>query len=362
MGNGWMIARVRVFRGGPGGTGGTLVADSDADHRDGHAIRPMTAGQRPDRALAFLARLGSEFTAVLDLRDLVTRALASLRVIAGFDSCAIALIDPGNPDVLCIVGATGFRAGLRGEVLPRGQGLHWAAIEVGVPLYVPDAREDPRAGARDDHPGSALYVPLVGRTEVIGALSAHREAVGAFTDEDRELFAVVATHLARALEVAVLHERLREMAATDALTAVANRRFFMERLEAELSRSHRTGHPFSIGLVDLDGFKMVNDKYGHVTGDAVLVRVAQTLRRNTRGYDLVARYGGDEFILLFPETPREKAEKIVRRFRTVTVPIGPQDRPLTLSWGIASWPLDGKTAEALVGAADARLYAMKRRP
>lgn len=312
-----------------------------------------------DKALEFLARLAREFTAVASLDHLVTQVLASLREAAGFDSCTVALVDGHDPDLLTIVGGTG--ACTRDGSLRHDHGPLWATIDAGMSLAIPDTQADPRTFGQGAPSGSGIYAPLLAAGHPIGAIGAHRPGANAFAAGDLDLLALLATYLGSLFQAACAHERLAELAFADPLTELPNRRAFSDRFGVELLRSHRTGRPLSIALVDLDGFKAINDKYGHAAGDAALRHVAQTMKRRTRGYDLVARYGGDEFVLLFPDTPRQIADSISRRFREIPGPDGPGSLPvsLSLSWGIASRPDDGDAADVLLSVADTRLYERK---
>ncbi len=322
--------------------------------------RPKRPGQQ--KTLAFLANLAIEFTAVLSLPDLVDRVLESLRGEVGFDSCAVALRDGHGGDALSVLGASGVRADFRGTVIPRGKGIHWAVMEAGTPLNVPDMHADPRLFRRMENVRSALYVPLVVHGHPIGVLSAYRVQTNAFSQDELDLLTVVARYLAGAFEVARLHEQLRDLAVTDTLTGLHNRRFFLERLDTELGRSRRSGRPFSVALADLDGFKAINDTYGHAAGDAALMRVAEVFRRSIREYDLAARFGGDEFILLLPETAAAQADMVLRRLDGTGISVTPDGTgpAVTVSWGAATWPGDGESGDVLINIADARLYAMKR--
>jgi diguanylate cyclase len=132
-----------------------------------------------------------------------------------------------------------------------------------------------------------------------------------------------------------------------------------------LANCRRTGRPLSLALVDLDDFKAINDTYGHSVGDNAVIQFSNDLRRNIRASDLAARFGGDEFAMLFPETSRDVVETILGRLETPPIAIAEERGGglcLRFSWGIATWPQDGETPEPLLQAADHRLYAMKRPP
>lgn len=319
----------------------------------------------PDRAVAFLARLATEFTAFLNLPALLDRVMLVLHEETGFDSCTVALLEGRSGDVLTILAASGGRAGYRGLVIPREKGLHWTVMKTGTPLIVRDMAADPRVYRLVGDFRSGIYTPLMIHGRPIGVLAAHRAAVGAFTEADLNLLTVVARYLAGAVEVARLHEELKELAATDPLTGLSNRRSFLDRLTAELARGRHADRTLCIALLDLDGFKAINDVHGHGVGDQVLIQVAGTLKRSIRASDLAARFGGDEFILLFPETPIAQAEGLIGRLRpiTISVPNGPtKELQLNFCWGIAAWPEDGPTLEQLLQVADTRLYVKKQRP
>jgi two-component system, cell cycle response regulator len=315
------------------------------------------------KGLAFLAKLATEFTAVLSLPDLLERVMQVLREETGFDSCGVALLDAHDPDTLRIRATSGSRNRARGEVFRRGEGLGWAVINAGAPLIVPDMHADPRVHRRHPELRSSILAPLLVQRRPIGVLAVYRATPDAFTEGELSLLTVVARYLAGAIEVARLHEQLKELAATDSLTGLANRRAFLGRLQAEIARSRRSHAELCIVLLDLNHFKTVNDVYGHATGDQVLIRMAEALNQTVRRSDLAARFGGDEFILLIPGTNRREVVAILDRIRGVPIfvpdPSGTQVR-LSFAWGLATWPHDGGDPEELLQAADRRLYAMKR--
>jgi len=157
-----------------------------------------------------------------------------------------------------------------------------------------------------------------------------------------------------------LFENVRHLAASDPLTGLANYRRLVDALEGEIQRSRRTQRPFSLLLFDLDGLKKINDNYGHLVGSKALCRVANVLRVNSRTIDTAARYGGDEFALILPETGMNAAQEVARRICECVARDG-ELPPISASVGVASFAQDGETLEALVGAADQALYKTKGR-
>lgn len=286
-----------------------------------------------------------------------------LRDETGFDSCSLAVPDLHNPEGLIVRAASGLRESFRGLRIPAGEGLHGIVMTTGTPLLISDMHSDPRVFRRDPQIKSGIYAPLTVKGHQIGVLSAHRGAVDGFSETELGLLTVVARYLAGAIEVARLYEELKELATTDALTGLANRRSFLDRLESEIARSRRACSSVSVVLLDLDGFKGINDRYGHAQGDETLRAVGERLRRVLRHSDLAARFGGDEFTLMLPDTVRTQADQIIGRLGEEK--FGTQDqedvdtRVVTFAWGVATFPEDGPNAARLLQVADGRLYAMK---
>jgi diguanylate cyclase (GGDEF)-like protein len=163
-------------------------------------------------------------------------------------------------------------------------------------------------------------------------------------------------------ELQTAHARFKEASFKDEVTGLYNRRFFSLRLAEEIARYRRFNHAVSIVLLDLDGFKTVNDDLGHLVGDATLRDVARLLTRHSRGINVVARYGGDEFVVLLVETPKTGARLYANRIRErLSSHTFPHGKPITASFGLASLPDDGaETPEELIRLADEALYVAKR--
>jgi diguanylate cyclase (GGDEF)-like protein len=156
-----------------------------------------------------------------------------------------------------------------------------------------------------------------------------------------------------------LFMQVRQLAISDALTGLANYRHLIDVLESEIERSGRTGREFSVLLLDLDGLKSINDQYGHLVGSRALRRLADVLRVHSRAVDTPARYGGDEFALVMPETGFQAARRVAGRIRErLTSQI--EQPKISVSVGVAVYPSSGTTAERLLMAADEALYAMKQ--
>jgi diguanylate cyclase (GGDEF)-like protein len=158
------------------------------------------------------------------------------------------------------------------------------------------------------------------------------------------------------------NEALWSLARRDELTGVGNYRALHERLAAEIARHDRHGREFALVLLDLDGFKQVNERYGHLEGDRLLAEIGGSLRKEVRGEDSVFRQGGDEFAVIVPEVNAEEAGEVAKRLRGRVAERGfgsDEVRPLTAATGFAMYPSDGRTVDELLGVADADLFAAK---
>ncbi len=178
---------------------------------------------------------------------------------------------------------------------------------------------------------------------------------------DESALRALVTHGALALANARDHEQALLRAERDALTGLANYGRIVSALDRELERAQRYGRALAVVMFDVDDLKGWNDRFGHAAGNAALVRIASLLRERSRASDTAARYGGDEFVLVLPETTRDGARAVAEKVRAAFESPSPTGAgaALSVSAGVASTPADGKTAAELMEAADTRLYRAK---
>jgi diguanylate cyclase (GGDEF)-like protein/putative nucleotidyltransferase with HDIG domain len=271
----------------------------------------------------------------------------------------IEVVDLQNNE-LVVEAQAGYGAELLGRRARCGQGLSGTAAMSREPVLANSVLRDHRYVAL--HPGvrSALSLPLKYRDDLLGVLSLESFREHSFSQQDVLTLQSLADQLASALHNARAYQSALEQAITDGLTGLKTHRYFMEALDREWRRSTRTGRPFSLIMMDLDGFKRVNDHGGHLEGDKVLAAVAALLDARSRQSNVVARYGGDEFALLMPETNTEQAEILAERLRAaLEADHFLRAHGVTASLGIATFPDHGPTQGEILSLADSGMYLAK---
>jgi len=250
--------------------------------------------------------------------------------------------------------------------IPLGQGLSgWVAenrrpIINGNPSVEPGYLNDPGKFSRLR---SALAVPLEGVAGVAGVLTLYHAEADAFTRDHLRILQAISSKAGIALENALKYRQVETSSVTDELTKLPNARSLFLQLDSELARSKRTGEPLVILVLDLDGFKDINDRFGHLAGNKVLQLISQGMRNCCREYDCVARMGGDEFVMILAGSTREAIAAKARDLRRITREAGLSfcgEDILSISVGEACFPEDGSDAEQLLTAADKRMYQAKQ--
>ena len=232
-------------------------------------------------------------------------------------------------------------------------------------LIVGDAREegtfqhDPYV--RDRECKSILCAPIMNKGQLTGIIYMENNLIpNAFTPERLELLRLISAQAAISIENA----RLFELATTDSLTRLFAHRYFQVLLDRQIRDFERFQRPFSLVMLDIDDFKQVNDSYGHLEGDRILKAVANCLKNNTRAVDLPARYGGDELVIILPETGTDQARAVAEKLRAcveeLEIPLDGRRMSPTVSLGVATFPFHAQDRQGLIRCADAALYAAKR--
>ena len=300
-----------------------------------------------------------------DDEESLAEAVKLAATVCGTPAAMLSLIDRGRQWPTA-------RIGIEAVECPRA--LFLCAQAVRVPdqvMVVPDVSEDPLFTDTWGKAGETPFrffasAPLMSPSGMpFGTISVIDRTRRALSDTQVTALKSLARQVVRALTLAqevnalrIANEKLAAISLTDALTCVANRRAFNERLAAEEMRARRTGEGFSLVLMDVDRFKLFNDRYGHVAGDEALLTIAHTLKSNNRAYDLLARYGGEEFALILPQTSTDAAVAAAERLRAAVEDADIPFQRMTISVGVATFDPARGTAE-LVNAADRALYEAK---
>jgi diguanylate cyclase (GGDEF)-like protein/putative nucleotidyltransferase with HDIG domain len=250
--------------------------------------------------------------------------------------------------------------------IPLGQGLSGWVAENNKPLL--NGNPSVEAGYLNDPTKystlrAALAVPLNGANGPIGVMALYRADRDAFSKENLRILLAISPKVALAVETALTHRLLETSITTDYLTSLPNARSLFLSLDNELARAQRTASSLVVLVCDLDGFKQVNDRFGHLIGNKVLRLIANGLREQCGPPDYVARMGGDEFVLLIPGGNVDEIDLKIERMRVVAKRAGdstPEPCALSMSVGVATYPDDGSDAEDLLAEADRRMYKSKR--
>ncbi len=312
------------------------------------------------RHLTLLNNISRNVITTLNPDEMLAKIAEELEQGLDYSHIGIGLLDYSSKEIVIQAeagqrkGALGRRLGLDGNVVGR--------VARAGQMAVVDYLDSSEAQGEPVLEGSvsAIALPIVYADQLHGVLYVETDKCADFPQEEILFLGTLADLISGALHNALTFQKAQEQAITDGLTGVKTHRFFMEALSAEWKRSTRAGRCFSLVLMDLDRFKFVNDFYGHLDGDIVLQRVAHILDQYCRRSDVVARYGGDEFVILMPETDAEQSQQLAGKLRSwiASDPVL-REKNVTSSFGVAAFPIHGSTPQELIQVADASMYLSK---
>ena len=287
----------------------------------------------------------------------------------GLNDFCILLYDPDTRKLTCRAG-TGMASTLPGDYLVApGEGISGRVFETGDPIYIPDVRASSEflyyGGNRMDV-RSFMCIPLMSKGKAVGVLNLNHSEPNAFDAESLATMRVLASYLAIAIENAELFRFVKTLAEKDSLTLLSNHGAFHEKLLIELERAARYGRSLSVIMLDLDCFKDINDTYGHLVGDRILLMTAGVLCAHLRKTDIAARYGGDEFAVILPETDLAATATIAGRIAAGISQVRLDTRKgevisFSASIGYAACLPDSKDRDGILNVADRLMYESKRR-
>jgi diguanylate cyclase (GGDEF)-like protein len=331
-------------------------------------MKQETEGRIPLKDLLVFHHLTRSLTSSFDLDAILRTILEQMEQIIEAELWALLMLDEATNELYYALAAGGEQAALRDLRVKVGEGVAGWVVEHGETLIVPESAEDPRLkkehGAPSRSVRSVICMPLRGRKGTHGAIEIFNPRADQMTDYTIAFLHILADHAAIAIENARDVKRIQQLTITDDTTGLYNVRSLYEVLGREVERARTKSLPVSLAFLDLDHFKLVNDVHGHLVGSELLARTGERLKELSRKQDWCFRYGGDEFVILMPETGPELAlarANAVHRALVATRFEMKNGLNLTVSAsvGVATAPVDGKTVHAVIGAADSRMYAVK---
>jgi len=317
-----------------------------------------------DEETTLVNRLTAIITSSMSIQMIFEAFAQELKKVVDIDWATIALID-GNELYFMALSSTIGSAWHTGERIPLEGTATERSCQEKQAVYEADLKRLHRFWTWEIHLQqgirSVVYLPLNVTDRIIGSLILASRKPNAYSRRQIKLLEKVALQIAAPVENAQLYARLEQKSRIDELTGLFNRRHFEERLKEEVSRHSRYGDVFSIFMLDLDNFKAYNDTYGHPAGDILLSQMGKIIEGSVRNVDQAFRYGGDEFVIILPQTTREDAYVVAERVRVqIAKAMGKPAIAVTSSIGLASYPADGVVADELIDMADNALYHAKR--
>ncbi|MDR3793213.1 MAG: sensor domain-containing diguanylate cyclase [Terracidiphilus sp.] len=331
-------------------------------------MKKEAEGRMPLTDLLVFHELTRSLTSSFDLDTILRTILDHMEHTVGADLWALLMLNEHSQELHYAIAAGGEQTALRDLHIKVGEGIAGWVVEHGETLIVPEAAHDPRlvqpSGLGNRIVRSAIAIPLRGRKGTHGVIEIYNPRAGQLTDYTIAFLHILADHAAIAIENAHDVARIQQLTITDDTTGLYNVRHLYEVLGRELDNCLALKRSLSLAFIDLDRFKLVNDAHGHLIGSELLARVGQRLQDLSRKQDWCFRYGGDEFVILLPDSGAPLALELIQNLhrRLLATPFRMKnglELTVSASIGLASAPADGKDVHSIIGSADTRMYMVK---
>jgi diguanylate cyclase (GGDEF)-like protein len=328
-----------------------------------------TENRIPLDDLLIFHQVARSLTSSFDLDTILRTIIEHMERFIDAELWTLLMLDEERQELYYAIVAGADESALRGARVKVGEGVAGWVVQHGETLLVPEAENDPRIqhtnGGKARKVRSVIALPLRGRKGTQGAIEIFNPKADQLTDYTIAFLHILADHAAIAIENAHDMARIQQLTLTDDCTGLYNVRYLYELLEREMERCSKR-RPVSLAFIDLDHFKMVNDVHGHLVGSELLSRTGQRIRELSRKQDWCFRYGGDEFVILMPETNADDAlaqcAKLHHKLLDTEFKMkSGESLFVSASMGVATGPVDGATVHTLIGTADMRMYAVKVR-
>lgn len=319
--------------------------------------------------LSIFHDVAKALTSSLNLDSILQTIMEKMAAYFKPDTWSLLMVDEERDELYFAIAVGPASDTLKSVRLKVGEGIAGWVAKHGEPLIVPDVYTDARFAKRIDEmtkweTRSIICMPLSSKHRALGVIQLINVDMKGFGEDELMLLQTLADYAAIAIDNARAVEKIQELTITDDCTGLYNARHLYKTLEAEVYRSARFGYEFSILFLDLDHFKRVNDTHGHLVGSRLLAEIGYSIKTNLRLIDYAFRYGGDEFVVLLPQTPKESALVVARRLRDVLrnsayLKGDSLNLNIRASMGVATYPEDAKSAHEIIRQADEMMYMVK---